>query len=289
MKPKTLTTEVQEAVIHGAREVLEGDERVAACWLEGSFASGTADPWSDVDLHVAVDDGLWDSFFGQRLETLARIATVLGYGEVALPWGAHLIFATLAGPVRVDLYLERLSRLSAAVRLERPRVLFDRVGAAKSLKVTQDIEVLIRTRLQESVQQFFFGAMWPVRLWGRAEWGTLLMNATAIIYQFLVPAMLVQDDPAQFFRPHYHNERYLRPHRRRAIYALLGEAVAGFRGIEHGRLDYGAVVCLHEHLLTNIWRELRAACEMYGVAYPEEAEGEMREYYRRELGMETPD
>jgi hypothetical protein len=43
---------------------------------------------------------------------------------------------------------------------------------------------------------------------------------------------------------------------------------------------------VHKKLGGTIWRELRLACEMHGVAYPEESEREMREYYRREMGWE---
>jgi len=33
------------------------------------------------------------------------------------------------------------------------------------------------------------------------------------------------------------------------------------------------------------WRELRAACAKRGVIYPEGAEKEMQDYYRRKLGI----
>jgi predicted nucleotidyltransferase len=39
-----------------------GDERVRAAWLEGSFATGTADASSDLDLHLAVTDETFDGF-----------------------------------------------------------------------------------------------------------------------------------------------------------------------------------------------------------------------------------
>jgi hypothetical protein len=270
-----------------AQSALEADERVAAAWLEGSFASGDADAWSDVDLHVAVADDVWDGFFGERLALLGRIRPVLGHGEVPLPWGAHLVFATLSGPVRLDLYIERVSRLESALRMEEPRLLLDRAGAASRLKATANVDALVRMRLEELTRTLFFGSTWPVRLWGREEWGTLLFNAVAIVYQFLVPAMLIQDDARQFFRPHFHNERKLSPERRRVVDGLLGEIQSAFRTIECGELDFEALRGLHERLIGLIWRELRAACKRYGVVYPEEAEGEMREYYHRELGMDV--
>ncbi len=36
-----------DVLIERWRQVLEADERVAACWLEGSFAEGVADAFSE--------------------------------------------------------------------------------------------------------------------------------------------------------------------------------------------------------------------------------------------------
>ena len=285
MRPTTQATAQQERLIERAGTLLQEDRRVAACWLEGSFASGSADAWSDVDLHVAVYDDRFDDFFSERLDILNRFGTVLGYGESPLPGGAHLVFASVAGPVRVDLYIERLSAIESALRWERPRLLFDREAIAANLRATGDVNALLPQWLEGLVRNFFFGAMWPVRMWGREEWGSLLMNCLAITFQFLVPAMLAQDDPRNYYRPHYHNEHRLKPERRREVQALLGQIVEAFRDIGTGGVDDERLVRLHEVLLGRIWQELRAACAKWGVVYPEAAEQEMREYYERELGI----
>jgi hypothetical protein len=46
---RAATTAPQEDLIARAVEVLRGDDRVLAAWLVGSFATGEADPWSDID------------------------------------------------------------------------------------------------------------------------------------------------------------------------------------------------------------------------------------------------
>ena len=265
--------------------MLEADHRVAACWLEGSFASETTDAWSDIDMHVAVRDDNFDTFLADRLHTLNRIRTVLAYGEASLPWSAHLVYATMSGPVRFDLYIERLDNLEAVPRWEEPRLLFQREAIGSRLQVVTDISTFVRSWLEGLMQSFFFGAMWPVRLWGREEWGTLLMNSLAITYQFLVPAMMVQDDPRNYYRPPYHNEHRLRPERRQEINALLEEILRAFRGIGRGEVDFEGLVHLHEVQFGLLWRELRVACTKWGVTYPEVAEKEMQDYYRRELGF----
>ncbi len=285
MKPKTLNTDAQQALIQGARDILVSDERIGTCWLEGSFATDTADPWSDVDLHIAAYDQRFHELVASRLELLGSVRPLLSYGDAALPWGAHLLYATVSGPLRIDLYFERLGELESALRWEQPKVLFDWAGAAARLKPTGDPAALLRPWLEERLRAFFFGAMWPVRLWGRQEWGTLLMNAAAVVFQFLVPAMLARDDPKDYHRAQYHNEHLLPPERRQEVGDLLAEIVLAFRGVGSSTPDHQALARLHERLIGAIWRELRAVCQELGVAYPEQAEQEMRDYYRRELGL----
>ncbi len=286
MLPRTKDTRAQEALIAHAGEVLAEEPRILAAWLEGSFASGSADPWSDVDLHIAVRDEDWDAVFADRLSLLGRIGPVLGHGEASLPWAAHLVFANLAGPVRVDLYMEKLSGLGAALRKDQPRVLFDRGSVSESLKLNWNPEVLARLRLLQLTQGYFFGSGWPVRLAGRGEWATQFANAVVIVNQFLIPAILLQEDDAQFFREAFHNERFLSPARRRKVNALMGQVREAFAGIERGEVRGDAVARAYEAVIGAIYREMRGACAKFGVAYPEEAEREMRDYYRRELGME---
>jgi predicted nucleotidyltransferase len=285
MRSPEVATAVQESVIARALEVFEADERVLACWLEGSFARGTADAWSDVDLHVAVSDANWPAFRGQARDTLQRIGEVLAFGEVPFPWGTQLVLAMLSGPARLDFYIERKERIGEALRLDQPRLLFDRGGIEESLMMTRNIEPLIRARLQELVQTFFFGGMWPSRLAGREEWGTLYANGLIIIYQFLVPALLIQDSPEHYFRPHFHNERQLSAARRSQVDDLVASVGRAFEGIEKGKLSPEAVVSVYEQLLSTIWREFRNACETHNVHYPDSAEAEIRAYHRRQLGM----
>jgi predicted nucleotidyltransferase len=280
-----VTTEAQESLIVRAREVLEADERVIACWLEGSFARGNADEWSDVDMHILVADDDTAAFLTGRKEVVERISPVLALNDAPLPWGTHLIVAALEGPARLDLYIERESRLNDAFRSEAPRVLFDRKGVTGTVKLTGEIEPLVRRRLKDLTRTFFFGAMWPGRLLGRREWGTLFTNAGTVIFQFMVPAMLIQDSPQHFYRPPFHNERYLSETRRATVNSLVAEVARAFVDIDRGEPAVEPIVAVYERLLATLWLEFRAACEKYAVEYMESAELETRAYLRRELGM----
>lgn len=53
---RAATTEPQLALVRCATDVLQDDDRVVAAWLAGSFATGEAHPWSDVDIHCCVQD-----------------------------------------------------------------------------------------------------------------------------------------------------------------------------------------------------------------------------------------
>jgi predicted nucleotidyltransferase len=276
------TTLVHQSVIRRAVDVLDRDERVAACWLEGSFARGTADAWSDIDLHVAVTDDSWDSFFNDRRKVVEEFGRLLGYSETSLPWGAQLVLVTIEGPARVDFYIEKVSRLSGALRLEQPLMLLDN-GVSGSLQVTTNVEPLIRTRVAELSNQLFFGAMWPARLSGREEWVTLFGNALYVVTQFLIPALLIQDSPEHFFRPMFHNERFLSAERKRRVNEIVGILASSFTGIEGSGPDPAAVASAYERLLTEVWNELRAASAKYGVEYPEEMEAATRTYLRDQL------
>ena len=280
-----VATEVQDALIERARKVLEADDRIIACWLEGSFARGNADAWSDVDMHVVAADENAAAFLAGRKEIVERIAPVLALDDGPLPWGAHLIIATLKGPARLDLYIERESRLNDALRFEKARVLFDRKGVTSTLTLAEDFEPLVRKRLTDLMRTFFFGAMWPARLLGRREWGTLFTNAGIVVFQFMVPTMLIQDSPKHFYRPHFHNERYLSEPRRVTVNSLVAEVARCFIDIDKGDPSVAPIVAVYERLLEALWTEFRTACEKYGIEYMEAAELETRAYLHHELGM----
>jgi hypothetical protein len=287
LQPKTQTIEPLENTIGRAIDVLAADERVLAAWLEGSFAGGTADPWSDIDLHVAIADNDWDAFLPHRHTLIGRVAPVVSSVSTTMPWGAELIAANIARGVRLDLYTEKRSLLGNAIRREPPGVLFDRAGIADELRINWPADALARLRLEEILRVFFYGATFPVRLVGREEPGSLLLNAMLVVYQFLVPAMLIHDDSAHFFRPQLHNERHLSPERRREVDALVAAIVAAFTPLPSSERDYRALGSMHQRLIGTTWREMRAACERLSVDYPHDAEDAMRAFYAEEMGWDV--
>ncbi len=60
-----------DLLTHIAR-VLMDDPRIVAAWLPGSLAYGTADAWSDLDLHVIVADEHYTDIVARREDLYAR-------------------------------------------------------------------------------------------------------------------------------------------------------------------------------------------------------------------------
>ena len=166
-------------------------------------------------------------------------------------------------------------------------MLFDREFVAEALDAAPDLTFDARAQLEALMRGLFFGSMWPRRFIGREDWGALLMNATGVVYQFIVPAMLIADGSPEFYREPYGRSRFLSPARRAEVNALLAEALEAWHGIEQDAPHLDALKRFHARLLGLIWRSFREACAVTGATYPDDAEREYRDYYRRELGIEV--
>ncbi|WP_410788850.1 aminoglycoside 6-adenylyltransferase [Kribbella sp. C-35] len=117
--------ERQQAVISRAGEVLRGDERVLGVYLIGSYATGAADRFSDVDVHLVVtDDSIewFEKHWDDVLRELAgptvladRIPGLVGWLGITPDW------------LHVDLIVHPLGSFDR-FQYDGVRVLFDRDG-----------------------------------------------------------------------------------------------------------------------------------------------------------------
>src|SRR5439155_13665481 len=61
------------AVLDRFAKACREDDRVVACFLGGSFATGKADRYSDLDIYAIVADDAYDALFDDRRAFLARL------------------------------------------------------------------------------------------------------------------------------------------------------------------------------------------------------------------------
>lgn len=71
---KEVGTSPQRDLIERARRVAADEDRILAAWLVGSFATGQADAYSDVDLHCLINDESADWFREHWADTAVAIA-----------------------------------------------------------------------------------------------------------------------------------------------------------------------------------------------------------------------
>jgi predicted nucleotidyltransferase len=117
--------ERQQGVIGRARDVLPTDERVLGVYLIGSYATGEADRFSDVDVHLVVTDESVDWFEEHWADVLRDLAgpTVLVDRLPGLLGGLGITTDWL----HVDLIAHPLNSFDR-FQYDGVRVLFDRDG-----------------------------------------------------------------------------------------------------------------------------------------------------------------
>jgi predicted nucleotidyltransferase len=269
-------------LIDRASSVFESDPRIDAAWLEGSFAAGTHDAWSDVDFYVAIPDDAFDAVLQDRHDLIGKVGDIIGYGENPVP-GGFLVFANLEGLLRLDVVFAKTGDLGGVSR-RHVRVLFDRAGITDRL-IEATAEPDLVNRVETLVREFFYGSFQAKRLAGRKEWRSLQMGFYMEMFFHVVPAWLAVDVPAEAFRPGLHNERFLSEARRSQMQSLLGRVERVFRS---GEPAPDELKHLLESFYVLVFHALRQACERWHVTYPEASERLVREAYKDSLGLEIP-
>lgn len=132
--------EPQSHLINRLAELFAQDERILACWLRGSFAKGTSDHYSDIDLALAVDDEQFHYAFRSLREQAC------GAGECVIAWdspkdinGAGFT-AFYSDCNFLDVKVYRASRVPNIPPADPMRAIFDRQGILDQPRVVADPE-----------------------------------------------------------------------------------------------------------------------------------------------------
>ncbi len=95
----------RDALLKRLVVAFERDVRIVGAWLSGSFGRGEADEWSDLDLHVGVEDGAFDALGTAPGELFALAGEPLlvqgGFPSDSVPGGKFWL-VIYPGPVEID-------------------------------------------------------------------------------------------------------------------------------------------------------------------------------------------
>ncbi|HXX48171.1 MAG TPA: nucleotidyltransferase domain-containing protein [Myxococcota bacterium] len=257
------------ALFDRAAAVFFADERVRALWVSGSLARRDADPFSDLDLVVAVADAQFDAFAADWRSWLAAITPTVLAREIPFLRGS--IYSLTPSCERMDVVVERASA-SGHARTPRSCV-FDRDGLDAGRPAPPGPAGPDPARVATAIEE-------PLR------------------YLALLPAVLGRGELL------LGQEGY--GHMRRRISELFLEANAPLptTGVKHWRdkltpAQYAVLEALpwpqatREELIAANREVFRALCthgrpiaEKVGVRWPSELEAAVRAHLARELGIE---
>lgn len=258
------------------------DVRVAALWLQGSLADGTADALSDVDAYLCIRDQAFDEVYGERLEVVRRIGRPLAYSDER---GLGAITCVVAGPVKLDLFFEPVSTAATRQR-SAVRMLVDKDGIGPALQTGWSPAIADAARRVETVLRGTFqGAMWPVRVLMRGQLATFAMMELELINDMLVTMMAARVDARLLFKNRFTVSRLLPPEQQAVLHALTLEVVEAVAA-----RDPAAMRRAHLRITERLLREGRAACAALDIEFPIDDPGveAIREFYEREWPVALP-
>lgn len=231
-------------------------------WLQGSLAAGGADPFSDIDAYLGVDDAALETAWADRSAILAGLGGALAWSDGTAP-GLKVVHALMRDGVRLDLFFEPTGALAAQKR-PAVEVLHDPDGLAARLQTGWEapapvIGHIIGVILKMTRQ----GSTWPLRLLGRGRWSTLAMMELDLINAQVAQLMAVGNEPGDFYRNSFSLASRLDADQQVVLDGLTGEVLAALTG-----RDVMALKAVHLKIFDALGREGRRACLRLGVAYP---------------------
>jgi hypothetical protein len=261
-------------LIDRAVAILSADARFPAGWLEGSLADGSADAYSDIDLHLGVVESAWDEVWNGRRSVIERVAPILASLDIMGVFGVGCL---IEGPVKLDVFFEREGGLAS-----RPRIAVKRLWGAPDIyerfKIGDDLgDAAIKHALESNVLGFLQGATWPVRILARGQINTFLFCEILLVETGVIPLMLLETDRRAFHRNMFTRAKLLPPAQRDECARLADRIVTAVRDG-----DRIAMRDVHIEIHQKICELARAAFARYGLEFPSRVENEMVAFYQRE-------
>jgi hypothetical protein len=263
-------------MISSARAATEADGRIVAAWLEGSFAAGTADAFSDIDLHCAVTDDSADWFAAHWAGIARQIAPVVLAGPIPGVRGGYVITPEW---LHLDLVFHLRSQCEPS-RLTAVSPLFDRTGALLPVGPAATAPSVGSSAAREpyfpadAVNLYFYFLGNLAVVLGRGE---VLMAANGAIMRRdfgLVPVMLAENG----VRKHDGHKRLNR---------YLTERQLGFlESLPPLSATRDSVIRFDQLVAADFISRGRALAERTAASWPADLELATISYLRRWLGVE---
>lgn len=151
----------RHALLARITDVLTADPRVTAVWLSGSFGREVADAWSDLDVHIAVENDAFASFLGERDQFYRRIGDPLLI-QREMPSNAQgksrFQLVIYPGPLEIDW---NIGPASDATRPPETKIILARRPVP--IVIPQSLSTIER-REQANDSLIFFWAMAPIAI-----------------------------------------------------------------------------------------------------------------------------
>ena len=186
----------RETLLSHITRLLEHDTRVQAVWLEGSFARGESDVWSDLDLWTLVDDQSFAEFAQDRYQILESMGNEVLRVEAPQngPANGFYLMAGFDAPSGIHMLDWYCQPVSSACRPKSPAVIFIRPALARSdswqSRPAEDgiNQIFRRTRRGDDTLQ----TDQPLRLWhpthqdeainaGNLAWAMVAIQAKEVL------------------------------------------------------------------------------------------------------------
>lgn len=246
----------------------EDDPQVLAAWVGGSLARGTADDWSDIDLHLLVAQA--EQFCSGIRSWFERTAPVVLAEEIPdVPGG--FVFVTPAW-VHVDVIVH--DRRDFCQEGLPARVLLDRAGLVREIPAA-DEQMLGDPYLpldQVRLYLYFMGV--TVTVVHRGEWLALAQGAAGFRDSLLIPLMLAENGVRKTDGAKRLN-RY-----------LTEEQVAALQAIPPIGTDPEQLMKAHVAIAREYLSRGHRLAGALGEAWPSDLEQASVDLWRRELGIQ---
>ena len=232
---------------------LQLDTRVRAIWLEGSLGNTTnADAYSDIDLHLLVND---ESAFRQDIAKLiSSIAPVLVY--LPMNFGAMSAMVLFENMQKLEVWIESQT---PTILIEKSKVLFDPENTLQQVETQPAKLEDLRFALEQCLGNFWFGVSHTLGI-KSGEFIAAVRGLSNQVDYFVTVKILEQKK----FRDvgGGRNNRYLTPAVQKELEGILALP----------EVTAKTLVAAHLRLAELMREHGRTAASSLGIAYPEALE-----------------